>query len=287
MKRFLLLLALSGICFSLSACARGDQWEEYSQTAANFRAYVTSFYNENIGMVGGHLGQLQKTTDGGATWNLSYEPREHGVRFDTDFIDEDHIYSSASAGLNYSSDGGTTWVRVSDELFYDISFADQRTGWCQTESQWFRSNDGFSSYEVIDIPDDLGRSIHGLAILSYDHAKVWSNEGILYSTLDGGKNWTSINVGEFISSQGYRPRYAAATMRFETADRGVLVLLDRTVQGRYLICETQNGGEKWTIAEIEKENIGRPQISRDLNVISLMENIDIEPEIFLFRRVQS
>lgn len=284
MKKNLFMLLILGLALSLSAGAKGDSWELYSETVGDFRAYVTSFLNEDTGLVGGHLAELQQTFDAGETWQRSFEPIEQGIRFDMDYIDENHCYSSATDGLDYSMDGARTWTRVSEELFYDISFSDVQTGWCQTDSQWFRTNDGFQSHEVLDIPEELGE-VHSIAVLSYDHVKAWNSQGILYTTLDGGQSWTSIDSGAFLKSKGYNPRFAAVSMAFDTADHGVMIILNRSLPQLWLVCETQDAGESWSIFEIERDGVGRPKVSRDLNVVSLMENSDVSPEIFLYRRI--
>lgn len=281
-KALILFWTLVG-AMTISAGSKGDNWVLENHMETTVRSFYTVFYNGETGFSGGHLHELIRSDDGGDTWNIIYPESEHGIRFDMEFIDENSFFSANTGGLDYTEDGGSTWHRIIDQQFDYISFVDRQVGWCQEKQQWFRTQDGGITWDYIEIPASFGQ-VYGLSVFSYDEALVWTNDGLLISTTDGGEYWSTQDIGAVIRSEGFRPRFSTSAIRFNGPNHGILFVMDRSQPYQWIICETLDGGNSWKFSTIQQEGSGRPEISVDMNHITLMEPTEVDPDIYLFKR---
>lgn len=282
-KKIFMIVLMILISFSAFAGAKGDNWSFHHQVETDVKNFYTAFIDERIGFTGGHLHALIRSDDGGNNWSAIYPESEHGIRFDMDFLSEDQFFSANTGGLDFTEDGGRSWNRLLDQQFDYISFADRQNGWCQSKDQLFRTEDGGIQWDIMDLPQNFEQAF-GVSAFSYEEAVVLTRDGLLHFTQDGGANWDSKNLNDMLSRKGYRPRFSTSALRFVSREHGMIVVMDRSEPYQWLICETLDGGQRWTISTVQMEDTSRPEISMDLNVLSFMEPTEVDPDIFLFKR---
>ena len=115
----------------------GKSWEVFnSPIVAGSQMtgiYSVDFYNEELGViVGGNWekqdfneGNKAITRDGGKTWQLLSNGSGPGYRSCVKFIPGTSgkgLVAVGSPGISYSSDQGKTWIELSSDGFYTVSF---------------------------------------------------------------------------------------------------------------------------------------------------------------------
>ena len=182
------------------------------------------FVNDAIGFLGGN--GIYKTTDGGATWKVSYRVPYDNVLYITDFYfwDGDHGYASYqwSEGSDYEGgflstvDGGDTWKMVVPywQPVFSVFFTSSTTGFA-TILDW------------IDGPAELPSQI---LLKTYDGGRTWKrlfstlceqgsltvrsadsktgyahNRNAVFRTIDGGESWKSVVENDYIMSASVLP----------------------------------------------------------------------------------
>lgn len=119
---------------------RGEKWEVFEtpivQGGQMTGIFSCDFYNENTGIVfggdwnekGKNTGNKAITHDGGKTWSLIADGIYPGYQSCVQFINENspmEVLTVGIPGIAYSSDGGISWIRVSDQSFYTFRKADR------------------------------------------------------------------------------------------------------------------------------------------------------------------
>ncbi|MBD0825102.1 WD40/YVTN/BNR-like repeat-containing protein [Aestuariibaculum marinum] len=95
--------------------------------------YSITFYDENVGYaIGGDFTKPDankankiKTVDGGKTWSIVADEQVPGYRSCVQFLPKregKELVTVGFKGIDYSKDGGESWVHLSDESFYTIRF---------------------------------------------------------------------------------------------------------------------------------------------------------------------
>jgi hypothetical protein len=182
------------------------------------------FVNDTTGFLGGN--GIYKTTDGGATWKVSYPIPDDNVLYITDFyfLDGDHGYASyqRSEGSDYEGgflstvDGGDTWKKVVPywQPVFSVFFTSSTTGFA-TILDW------------IDGPAELPSQI---LLKTYDGGRTWKrlfstlceqgsltvrfadsktgyayNRNAVFRTIDGGESWKSVVENDYLMSASVLP----------------------------------------------------------------------------------
>ena len=116
---------------------KGLSWEVFNtpiiQGDVMTGIYSVDFYNEELGViVGGNWekqdfneGNKAITRDGGKTWQLLSNGSGPGYRSCVKFIPGTSgkgLVAVGSPGISYSSDQGKTWIELSSDGFYTVSF---------------------------------------------------------------------------------------------------------------------------------------------------------------------
>ncbi|MDI9258117.1 sialidase family protein [Flavobacterium sedimenticola] len=122
---------------------KGKNWQVFDtpivQGEAMTGIFTADFYDEKIGFVAG--GNYEKPTqnyqnkaityDGGQTWQLIAENIGFGYASCVQFVPNSggkQLVCVGASGLQYSSDGGKTWVTfATDSALYTIRFLDENT----------------------------------------------------------------------------------------------------------------------------------------------------------------
>ncbi|GAB2772968.1 WD40/YVTN/BNR-like repeat-containing protein [Salinimicrobium soli] len=116
---------------------KGKSWKVFDtpivQGKSTQGAYSMDFYNNEKGIIiGGDYTAPEEnkankaiTNDGGITWQLIAEGQEPGYKSSVRYVpgsDGEEVVAVGFTGINYSSDSGKTWEKISDEGFYTIRF---------------------------------------------------------------------------------------------------------------------------------------------------------------------
>ncbi|MEL6485370.1 MAG: oxidoreductase, partial [Bacteroidota bacterium] len=95
--------------------------------------YSIDFYDEDLGFaIGGDFSKPQvnaynkmRTQDGGQHWELVANDAPPGYKSCVQFVPNSAgkgLVAVGFTGIDYSNDGGNTWVNLSEESFYTLRF---------------------------------------------------------------------------------------------------------------------------------------------------------------------
>jgi len=102
--------------------------------------YSMDFFDEQVGFaIGGDYTQPEsniankiKTTDGGQTWQLIADGQEPGYKSCVQFVPNSEgqgLVAIGFTGISYSSNGGETWMALSEEPFFTLRFLNDSTAY--------------------------------------------------------------------------------------------------------------------------------------------------------------
>lgn len=119
------------------SASKGKNWQVFDtplmQGEATQGGYSIDFYDENNGIIiGGDYTKPEEnkankaiTNDGGKSWKLIAEGKEPGYKSCVRYIpggNAKEIVAVGFTGIDYTSDGGQNWKKLSEEGFYTIRF---------------------------------------------------------------------------------------------------------------------------------------------------------------------
>jgi photosystem II stability/assembly factor-like uncharacterized protein len=194
------------VCVSISVSA---QWEEQiSGTTANLMS--VDFMNNDIGWVAGASNTIKSTSDGGQSWNnTAFTGSQNNLWFCIRFINE---YDGYAVGSTYNYDRWqSNWARTNNggnswdfQLYFgndyssvrSIFFLNENLGWKigprNGEGRIWKTTTGISDWTFLT---SVAEPLHSIWFV--DASKGWcvGKNGSIYTTSDGGENWTSQNSG--------------------------------------------------------------------------------------------
>jgi len=145
-----------------------DSWNEVALPADTIPVsslHGISFFNENLGWIVGHGGNIFKTTDGGESWELVYREADVWL-YDVCSIDNTNVWAAGMYGiypygpvLLHSADAGATWSDMTFDVnaqLTSIRFSDSQTGFAvgggwpvgQANQTILQTFDGGASWEL-------------------------------------------------------------------------------------------------------------------------------------------
>ncbi|QCY09443.1 YCF48-related protein [Pseudomonas sp. MPC6] len=187
----------------------GRNWTQ-SQVPTRLQLNAVSFVDKNTGWVVGEDELILKTTDGGNTWQQQHEGRNaerKGPLLDIFFKNAKEGFAIGVFNkMFHTADGGATWdswqahIENPDEwhlIAMASTGANSETLYITSEmGLLFRSTDGGESFEPLQTDHD--GSFHGIIARrgsnGLDQLVLVGVGGILYTTLDGGDTWNSIET---------------------------------------------------------------------------------------------
>jgi photosystem II stability/assembly factor-like uncharacterized protein len=209
------------------------------QSASNSNLYSIYFINVNTGYITGDLGNILRTTDGGASWNIQTITPNVPLN-SVFFADANTGYICGVNGLMVKTiNGGLNWVNQQSNTqrwLNSVYFTDANTGYSAGSegiiikttnggSAWFLLNPGSqTALNSIFFPGpNIGYAVGGLIDL----------QGVIIKTMDAGAHWIEVlNTGKVLRSVYFVNDYTgyAAGGDFEPGN---------------IILKTTNGGKNW------------------------------------------
>lgn len=150
----------------------GLSWQPVSRTDEILAA--VDFVSITRGWVAGYAGRIQRTDDGGVTWNVQRIERQHEILNSIYFLDGEHGWAVGGAGLLLTTaNGGETW---------DV------------------------------IPTGRVEDLWSVKFLSRDRGVIVGEDGLILMTDNGGREWTQQDsgAGRALLSLAVAPGYAVA-----------------------------------------------------------------------------
>jgi photosystem II stability/assembly factor-like uncharacterized protein len=121
----------------------GKTW----QRIRNERSYGLYFSNVNNGWQVGAQGQLMKTTDGGANWQVVTDLQTEPFNAVIQFTDAQHGRLSFGKLFAKSDDGGVTWTKKPFAFtIADIHFLNNNLGYLLTGEEIHKTTDGGNTW---------------------------------------------------------------------------------------------------------------------------------------------
>jgi len=191
MKKIFIFLCL----IACIANAKGQQWIQLNSGTSNLLPAVY-FTTPDTGYVGDEAGNIMKTSDGGAHWNIiSTIPTEP---FGISFINS-KIGLAAGGSIVKTSDGGLSWTIVfpdSNFIFNNVQMINKDTaiifGFDDTHNGivYITINGENTWTRIIKLP--IAAACNGFFTNSKNG--VVTDGTIIYKTINGGIIWTSFTT---------------------------------------------------------------------------------------------
>jgi photosystem II stability/assembly factor-like uncharacterized protein len=221
--------------YMLKTTNGGQTWSYTQLTGSIFWQRMASicFANDTDGWAVGQGGAVERTTDGGNSWTLSYPPVQRvDFRFlnNVFFVDSLNGFAVGTDGvILQTSDGGSAWNEYSSVLNIgynnsDVHFINPDTGWIVSDWTLYQTTDKGESWE--------NENVHGWHIDCVAGGNCWvvGAGGTIMYTSDAGNTWSTQTSGT---------NAGLWDVRFLDANIGWAV-------GEQTILKTENGGRLWT-----------------------------------------
>lgn len=221
----------------------GNSWVLQTETKNGLLQDI-QFYNSQIGYACGYSGTVYHTSDGGESWTRNGEGTT--VNFiDVDFTDENKGWAVGGfSTILHTENGGNIWEKQNIPAecasvgvgFAAVDFLDTAKGWVIGGEYILKTENGGNDWHIdlkVELVDKSGgfRDIKfldeniGFAI----GRKSLYGSGILYKTIDGGKNWQRVDEGNLPP---------LAKIYFVDNDYGWIC-------GAGILLYTKDGGNSW------------------------------------------
>jgi photosystem II stability/assembly factor-like uncharacterized protein len=180
----------------------GENWIEQPSGSKNF-LYSCYFIDEQKGWVCGGPNAADSsvvlhTSDGGNQWMTQSCPASASLR-DIYFINELEGWAVGdNSNVVHTTDAGGIWSLITtpgSENYTSVFFITPKIGWIGGKSI-LKTTDGGSTWTPqLSLSDE--QQIHDIDFIDFQigWAAVLGSPGGLYKTMDGGANWTNLEIG--------------------------------------------------------------------------------------------
>jgi photosystem II stability/assembly factor-like uncharacterized protein len=184
-------------------------------------------------------------------------------------VDVNTIWQCGMKNLSVSTDGGKTWKSIEGKvggMGCILAFADANTGWLGPGEKFEMTTDGGTTWKELALPEGVNK-VAAISLRTPKDGYLVSQSGVLYTTQDGGKTWSSKSLGlespEILgfASGAFINETPQAAVRFFDADHG-LVVLGLSGNTNLIALRTADGGKTWKKENLPAE-VGKPYLSRD------------------------
>ncbi len=190
----------------VGAKAQDITWTWQNPFPSGNSHFDVAWINDQTVYVSGIKGQFFRSTDFGATWEISDVPTNAGVR-EIHFLSETEGWAATDNGEIWNTtNSGTTWTLQfedpSGSTLRDIHFYDESIGYAVgdagfAENILFRTADGGENWEQADLPIRAGAAFYGMFFVRAINADTvlsvgWDNT--FFSSYDGGVSWDTTHL---------------------------------------------------------------------------------------------
>lgn len=221
----------------------GQTWDSLVSNDGGYYFTKIRFINADTGFVAPMSGELQKTTNGGATFTQIplIDPKMLGVKEIAIKANEEIFVALkltegpgiTSYSICRSDDLGVNWTTVytGDENVSNIFFVDDNIGYAVGgDGLFLKTIDGGSTWTKTLISPYT--SLTGLYFISPEVGYI-NNAGGIYRTEDGGINWTVQNISPLTII--HQIKFANNTIGYALGDNGIY----KTTNGGLLMNENE------------------------------------------------
>ena len=233
----------------------GSTW-----TTQGISAILLDFVDENVGWaVGGALGELWRTVNGGATWTKT--AADHEMITNVAAVSEQEAWAIDGGILVHTVDGGESWRAVAHPLSENptllleaLCFLDRRHGWVlgvQSGGMMplpisvLRTADGGESFQAVRAPAVPTGNEPPFRMQFRSAMEGWAAVGgpSLLHTTDGGETWRAVTPvvdGEELEATYYDCCFVSPDQGWAVGSTGL-----HAIEGEALAVATSDGGRTW------------------------------------------
>lgn len=237
MTKFFTFILSCAFSISVFAQASNWEWQNSKPTGNDLRAVV--FNQDGTLFVFGNAGTMAKSSDNGASWNLTVVDTGYRDIYEATFVNANTGFLCGYSGLIMkTTDGGKTWVEkpsgTTVNLWY-VNFVTADTGYVVgSGSTVLKTTDGGETWNV----RTLGTTATLYKVYFVNPSTGFlgtsnSTQGYLCRTTDYGNTWTKV--------AGYPGASGVYGIHFIDANTGF------ASDAAYCIYKTTDGGTTWTL----------------------------------------
>ncbi len=222
----------------------GVSWENITSGTSE-RLNSISVINNSIAVIAGDAGILLRTTDAGSSWqNITSNVSDNLLS--VSFNGTSGVAGGSSQTILYSTDAGASWTTSQTGFFgggfWGVQMLDDDNAYVAGENSIFQplfgwSTDGGQSwdYTAFYLNSNEGR-LYGVHFFDMNSgfavASVWTGEGAIAVTTDGGANWNTL---PFVNNALYSLNFPAgqSNVGYAAGAAGIIV-------------KTTDAGGSWT-----------------------------------------
>lgn len=173
----------------------GNSWKVIYKTTEVFSAI--QFVTPTRGWMAGFAGRIERTDDGGTTWQNQRFEREGEVLNSICFVDGERGFVAGGRGLVlHTTDGGKTWEPIKTgrvEDFWAIRFASPERGFIVGEDGLIlATTNGGATWTAQK--SNTTKALLGLAVTAENISLVVGEGGTILRS-ENGSDWSLINSG--------------------------------------------------------------------------------------------
>jgi photosystem II stability/assembly factor-like uncharacterized protein len=157
------------------------EWALSHEVKQNFSGRAVQFLDSRLGWVVGKFGRIQRSLDGGETWQMLNSPESGKPALnDLQFVDPERGWAVGEQGIIlYTADGGLSWTIQSTGTLANltaVSFLDATHGWAvgfdrsTSSSTVIRTEDGGATW--VEQSHVEGELLHALYLM--DESNGWA-----------------------------------------------------------------------------------------------------------------
>lgn len=272
-----------------AAMPLSTDWTIVVDTKVTHATNISGFLNEQFGITVGYGGEIHYTEDGGKTWPQAQN--SSACRFTLDIVDENLMWCGGNGGdVRVSKDGGKSWSAVTDinlgGMHSNIDFIDDTTGWIVSSKKIAATKDGGITWTELTYPEEV-KGIAAVQLRTSEDGYLLSNNGLFYTTQDGGNTWTMLYDLEF-AQYGItadlkgtiglaKSNQAQADISFTDENNGIIIFTGtKPGEGNLTMCmTTTDGGVTWEVerfAPIEGFTPAKIYLTSDGEYLTLATN---------------
>lgn len=225
----------------------GRTWNVIEDNVAKGVFFDVAFTNNSTGyvvgvnssMAGLNKGLIIKTTNGGMTWQMAYNPPKQltGICFPTQNVG---YAVGLSSQLFKTTDGGSNWLAANTGIDADLTsvwFLNRDTGFvCGTAGKVYRTVNGGESWLLQS--SGVSYNLNDIIFTNDSTGFAIGLNRTLIATINGGKTWNKIIPA------GTKNFYTFNSICFASPDTGI------ALGEKGVLCSTVDGGKTWKYSNL-------------------------------------